>query len=170
MFNKCLSRLFVLAVCAAASSTSIAYAEESSVRAVARHQFVVPKPVDQVFGLFDPIAEKEWAAGWDPEPVYPAELSLEASSVFLLDRGDDKEVWTVLRHDPVAHVAEYLATSHNYQQRWITVKCETVAEGTRVDVEYRVTALSAEGVRDLGKYNSDYIKAWEEPVAKALGL
>lgn len=134
------------------------------------HSFVVPKPVGQVFGLFDPIAEKEWVPGWDPQPVHPAELSLEVASVFHLERGDHKEIWTVLRHDPKMHVAEYLATTPDYQQRWITVECETVEGGTKVNVRYRVTALSDAGRKDLAEFDASYIRAWEAPVAAALGI
>lgn len=138
--------------------------------AAVRHGFVVNAPIPKVFGLFDPIAEKAWVDGWDPTPVHPAELSLEGGSVFHLDRGGRREVWTVLRHDPNRHVAEYLATSPDYQQRWITVRCTDAIDGTRVDVEYRITALSEAGERDLATFDASHIQAWEAPVAKALAL
>lgn len=139
-------------------------------RVAARHHFLVPAPVARVFALFDPIAEKDWVDGWDPLPVHPQELSLEAGSVFFLDRDGRREVWTVLRHDPVAYVAEYLATTPDYQQRWITVRCTTEADGTRVDVEYRITGLSTEGRREMESFDASHIRHWEAPVAKALGL
>lgn len=139
-------------------------------RTEARHQFVVPKPVDQVFALFDPIAERDWVPGWDPDPVYPGELSLEEGSVFFLEREGRRETWTVLRHDPEKRRAEYLVNSPDYQQRWITVDCSETPEGTKVAVRYRVTALSPDGVADLAKFDTDFIRAWEAPVVQALGL
>lgn len=141
-----------------------------NLRADARHQFVMPKPVDQVFALFDPIAERDWVPGWDPDPVYPDELSLEDGSVFFLERDGRRETWTVLRHDPENHVADYLVNSPDYQQRWISVECSETPEGTLVAVRYRVTALSPDGAADLAKFDTDFIREWEAPVAKALGL
>ena len=135
-----------------------------------QHSFVLPKPVDQVFALFDPIAEKDWVPGWDPEPVHPPELSLHQASVFFLSRGEHREIWTVLRHDPKRHVAEYLATTPDHQQRWITVQCASVEGGTRVEVRYRVTALSDAGREALAQFDASFIRAWEAPVAAALGI
>lgn len=138
--------------------------------AAARHQFVVQAPISRVFALFDPIAEKDWVDGWDPLPVHPAELSLDQGSVFFLERDGRREIWTVLRHDPQRHVAEYLATSPDHQQRWITVRCGKQKGGTRVDVQYRVTALSQDGIHALETFDASHIQAWEAPVARALGL
>lgn len=135
-----------------------------------RHSFVVDAPLDAVFALFDPIAERDWVPGWNPEPIHPPELSLDEASVFALQRGGRREIWTVLRHDPKRHVAEYLATAPGHQQRWITVACETVEDGTRVNVRYRVTALSPEGNEDLAQLDAAFIRAWEAPVAAALGI
>lgn len=156
----------------AGANPSLASEEENAVKTYAdvRHEFVVARPVDEVFALFDPIAEKDWVPGWDPQPVHPAELSLDEASVFTLDRAQGREVWTILRHDPRANVAEYLATTPNYQQRWITVECETIDGGTLVKVRYRVTALSSAGRNDLAEFDESFIRSWEAPVAKALGI
>lgn len=164
----------VLLLLLVANQARAAYALEeptmNMTRADARHTFHVAAPINKVFALFDPIAEKDWVPGWDPESVYPDELSLEAGSVFFLEREGRKETWTVIRHDPVARQADYLVNSPEYQQRWISVSCEEDASGTLVNVRYRVTALSEDGAADLVKFNTDFIRAWEAPVAKALGL
>lgn len=139
-------------------------------RSTLAHQFHVAAPIDKVFGLFDPITEQDWVPGWNPIPVHPDTLSLEATSVFFLDREHGREIWTVLRHDPVTHVAEYLATTPEHQQRWITVNCHPETNGTRVDVEYRVTALSEQGRDALETLGNDFIRGWEAPVNAALGI
>src|SRR5690606_24110471 len=71
------------------------FAEETAMKnhAVIRHRFVVRKPVEQVFGLFDHIAEKDWAEGWEPIPVHPRTLALQEGSVFLLERDTHREIW-----------------------------------------------------------------------------
>ena len=47
----------------------------SSRRRESSHGFTIDGPVDQVFGLFDPVSERDWVDDWDPQPVYPAQLS-----------------------------------------------------------------------------------------------
>lgn len=137
---------------------------------VVTHEFQVDAPTDPVFALFDPIAERDWVPGWEPQAVAPPELSCEPGSVFFLDREHGREIWTVLSHDPRRHVAEYLATTPDFQQRWITVKCSEADQSTRVSVSYRLTALSDAGQAALADFTEADLRAWEAPVRAALGL
>lgn len=141
-------------------------------RANARADFYLAAPVDKAFGLLDPIAEKDWVPGWDPEPVHPPRLSLEEASVFFLDRSDGREaeIWTVIRHDPARHEAVYLATAPGHQQRWIQVHCRAEDGGTRVFVEYRITALSEQGREDFDSVCPENLMEWQDAMSAALGL
>ena len=145
---------------------------EACSRASARADFYLPAPVDKAFGLLDPIAEKDWVPGWNPDPVHPARLSLEEASVFLLDRGNgsEPEIWTVIRHDPARHEAVYLATAPGHQQRWIQVHCRAEDGGSRVFVEYRITALSEQGREDFDSIRPENLMEWRDAMSAALGL
>lgn len=141
----------------------------SSPRLEASHSFTVRGRVDDVFHLFDPVSERDWVDDWDPEPVYPEELSREAGSVFTLERDGRTAIWTTLRHDPVQHLAEYLVADPGYQHRWICVSCSDAGGGTtRVGVRYVTTALSPLGQQDIERYGVEFLKAWEAPVQAAL--
>lgn len=139
-------------------------------RTVIRHDFHLPRLADEAFALFDPISERDWVPGWEPLSIYPPELSLEEGSVFTLERDHGSEIWTVLRHDTTARRADYLTTIPGFQQRWIRVRCEAEGSGCRVFIEYHVTALSETGRDAFTDFGPDALRAWEAPVAAALGI
>ena len=143
--------------------------EETGCRHEASHTFRVQGHIDQVFGLFDPVSERDWVHDWDPQPIFPTELSREAGTVFTLHRDGRTAVWTVLRHDPAQHAAEYLVAESEYLHRWIRVSCSaTDGESTSVSVSYVTTALSDEGQQDLRRYGKEFLLAWKGPVQEAI--
>ena len=143
--------------------------EEKHRRIEATHTFEVQGHVDDVFGLFDPVSERDWVDDWDPQPVFPLELSRETGTVFTLVRDGRTAVWTVLRHDPKEHVAEYLAAEVGYLHRWIYVSCSALEnENTAVTVRYVTTVLGEDGQKDLERYGKDFLLAWEGPVQTAI--
>jgi hypothetical protein len=138
-------------------------------RTEARRTFRVRGHVDAVFGLFDAVSERDWVDDWNPQPVFPPELSREAGTVFTLERDGRNAIWTVLRYEPEDHAAEYLVAEPDYQHRWIRVDCTAVSEDeTEVSVRYVTTALSEQGRRDLGRYGDAFLRAWKEPVQAAV--
>ncbi|MCG8435425.1 MAG: hypothetical protein MJA83_15490 [Gammaproteobacteria bacterium] len=146
-----------------------AKSDTTSRRKEVSHSFVIEGPVDQVFGLLDPVSERDWVDDWDPAPVFPEELSRDAGTVFTLERDGRTAVWTVLRHEPTQHVAEYLIAEPEYQHRWIYVSCSGETENTtRVSVRYVVTALSDAGQEDMSRYGAEFLRAWEEPMRVAI--
>jgi hypothetical protein len=143
--------------------------EETGCRHEASHTFHVQGHIDQVFGLFDPVSERDWVDDWDPEPVFPEELSRATGTVFILQRDGRTAVWTILRHDPAQHVAEYLVAEPEYLHRWIHVSCSATDDShTSVTVRYVTTALSDEGRQDLRRYGKEFLLAWKDPVQEAI--
>lgn len=141
----------------------------SQPRHEASHLFRIAGHVDQVFGLFDAVSECDWVDDWDPEAVYPRELSRAEGSVFTTDRDGRMSVWTVLRYSPEQHVAEYLVTEYDYQHRWIHVSCSAAADrATDVCVRYVTTALTQAGQNDIERYGRDYLMSWQQPVQAAI--
>ncbi len=138
-------------------------------RLEASHIFSVEGHVDQVFGLFDPVSELDWVDDWNPVAIFPEELSRAEGTVYTLERDGRTAVWTILRHSPEQHVAEYLVTEHDYQHRWIYVSCSAETDQTtQVMVRYVTTALSPIGQQDIERYGKEFLRAWEEPVQTAV--
>jgi len=144
-------------------------ADVAGCRLEASHTFSIEGHVDQVFGLFDPVSERDWVDDWNPVAIFPEELSRAEGTVFTLERDGRTAVWTILRYSPVQHVAEYLVTEYDYQHRWIYVGCSAgTDQTTRVTARYVTTALSPAGQQDLKRYGMEFLQAWEEPVQTAV--
>jgi len=78
-------------------------------------------------------------------------------------------VWTTLAHSPAAHETEFLVTEYDYQQRRIEIRCTAEsATTTRIDVRYTTTALSPDGLRDIGRYGEAFLECWQAPLQQAL--
>jgi len=140
-------------------------ADGASVRREASHAFSVEGHVDQVFGLFDAISERDWVDDWNPVAIFPKELSRTEGTVFITERDERTAVWTVLRYSPEQHVAEYLVTEYDYQHRWICVSCSAETDRTtQVTVRYVTTALTPTGQQDINRYGKEFLQGWQQPV------
>src|SRR5262245_18946293 len=68
--------------------------------------------MDAVFPLFGPIREKEWAHGWDPQPVYPEDPPAETHMVFTTRNDYNEEsLWALTQFDPEKYLVEYTVTA-----------------------------------------------------------
>lgn len=143
--------------------------DAASRRLEVSHAFRVDGSVEQVFGLFDAVSERDWVDDWNPVAIFPEELSRAEGTVFTLERDGRTAVWTVLRYAPEQHVAEYLVTEYDYQHRWIYVSCSPETDRTtQVTVRYVTTALTPTGQEEIRRYGKEFLQAWEEPVQTAL--
>ena len=144
--------------------------EETSCRHEASHTFHVQGHIDQVFGLFDPVSERDWVDDWDPEPVFPEELSRATGTVFTLQRDGRTAVWTILRRDPAQHVAEYLVAEPEYLHRWIHLSA-AVPRMIVIPVSLCVTSrrrCRMKAGRTLRRYGKEFLLAWKGPVQEAI--
>lgn len=133
------------------------------------HEFCFASPPDEVFRLFDPQNEGEWASGWRIEPLAPQPFTTEPNAIFAVPHGDAvRELWTVLDFDPQALHAEYLAWWDTHLMRRIEVRAEPTEGGTRVRVSYLLTSLSRHGRQRLERYDEAFLAAWQGPIEDAL--
>ena len=159
--NMIVTELFILSFLASGPAAA------DPLRFEASHEFNVAAPIERVFPLFTPDGESDWAPEWTPTPVMPETIRAETNAVFLTDGQGGKVIWTMLSYDPENLRVEYLATDPSFQQRWITVQCESLSdELSSVRVTYVSTALSDDGAAKIQKYDEDFIRQWEVPVRK----
>jgi hypothetical protein len=129
-------------------------------------------PLETVFPLFGPVREKEWAAGWDPEVLYPPTGVLEEHMVFITEshRGHEPDsTWTLSRYCPDQAFIEYTVFAPGRLWR-IAIQCSEVPgeEATKAEITYTYTGLTEEGnatnERALeAMYRCD-LKDWEEAI------
>jgi hypothetical protein len=124
-----------------------------------------------VFPLFGAYAEKKWAAGWDPDPIYPAGEKIEEGAIFTTPghtAEDGPYTWLVVRYRPAELLVQYLVTAQGHC--WtITVQCHPMDSGhTRAEITYVFTGWTAKGIT-LNRYYLEHIyahrlKDWEEAI------
>ncbi len=130
-------------------------------------------PLAEVFPLFGPVREKDWAEGWDPRVIYSTTGLLDEHMVFQTKteypgRESDK-TWVVSRYDPKSAFIEY-TVSTSARLYWITIRCEQDggAEATRAEVTYTFTALTEAGEALIEKAARDMfareLKDWESAI------
>jgi hypothetical protein len=115
-------------------------------------------PIAKVFPLFEPIGEKSWVPGWEPEVVYPENGVAQSGTVFLTydDQGKNATYWTIIEYETQPHRITYINVIPNYQVRRITVECREVAPNkTDATVSYTYTGTSQHGNEDVSKQTEE---------------
>ena len=157
--------LLLISACAVASGqqTSSFHAE----RVVRTGRFTLETTPEKAFPLFTPLGELHWAAGWNPEILYPSDgRPMEGLLFRTTDHGG--MYWWLTRYEPAKHVIEYHAIVPDGFARNIRVECKTSGNGTDVMVTDTYIGLSEHGnqfVRSVDEASyARKMKGWEEPI------
>jgi hypothetical protein len=142
-------------------------------RTVRSHSLIVGLPVADAFTFFEPEGERAWAQGWEPRYHFPPDGRAERGMVFTTGHGGEHTLWTLIRHEPVNGLVEYVRTTPGSRTGTVLVQCSALdAKRTRVTVVYTLTALSAAGnevLREMDEARfSAYIESWEQAIAEAI--
>jgi hypothetical protein len=115
--------------------------------------------VQRAFALFTPEGEKQWAASWSFEPVYPVGSPTSENDIFLTGTSGHSEgpsVWIVSRYSPERHEIEYQRVDPGVKVGRIRVRCrQTNPKRTEVWVEYVHTGLSETGNAFVVRFSVD---------------
>lgn len=80
----------------------------------------------QVFPLFGPVREQEWAEGWQPRMLLPYSEDVQEHMVFQTESHDRHNpftsTWIVSRYDPIEAFIEYTVFTDD-RIWWIAIKC-----------------------------------------------
>jgi hypothetical protein len=129
---------------------------------------------EQVFPLFTPLGEKQWAHGWAPQFCYPAAGQPEVGGVFLTEHvGQATTTWVITQYDPAAGYVAYARITPDLAAGTVTVWCEaTSPQMTLVHVIYRMTALSEAGNDYVATFSPDHdpnwLASWESAITHYL--
>jgi hypothetical protein len=120
--------------------------------------------------LFTPEGERAWVDGWDPHYPDPDDNPDAFGTVFLTHHhGEHATVWVVGPSDERAR--RYSRFEPGGKAGSIEVRCTPEEGGTTVEVEYRLTALSAVAEAELEAFErgfSHYIYGWCEAIQAAI--
>jgi hypothetical protein len=125
--------------------------------------------IGNVFPLFGPIREKDWAAGWEPEILFSSGTTLvEEHMIFQTNApNEDKYTWVISQYRPDEYLIEYTVSAPG--RIWfIRVTCRNQTETTSVTVSYTYTGLTQkahqENKQALGRMFAHDLKDWEEAI------
>jgi hypothetical protein len=132
--------------------------------------FIIHGKIENVFPLFGPIREKEWAEGWEPEVLLPAgDILVEEHMIFQTKAPDNegKYTWVITQYQPENYLIEYTVSTD--ERIWfIRVRCEEKKETTEVTVSYTYTGLTENGNRKneqaLKRMYSQNLQDWGEAI------
>lgn len=132
----------------------------------------LPVPPARAFPLFTPEGERLWAEGWDPEVLYPGAPDSRREGIFRTDAHGERTVWLILGCDAAEGRAEYAVIAPSTRAGVVAVHCRALgSDSTRVEVSYRMTALSATGNAHLAHFAAHYdeiIGGWRPHLLAAL--
>ena len=126
-----------------------------------------------VFPLFGPIGEREWAPGWNPKIIFPADGSSPTKgSVFTTSDEDGEEIWLVTGYDAQNGFISYVAVLPGHVVTEIEVRVQKQCENKSiVEVTHRRIALSTAGnhfVSALSENAARHAAHWEHAINEAL--
>jgi|PersoiStandDraft_1058852.scaffolds.fasta_scaffold41064_1 uncharacterized protein YndB with AHSA1/START domain len=135
--------------------------------------FHLPAAPERVFEFFSPEGERDWAPGWSPEYLHPADGRLQPGMVFRTAAGDEPTLWLLLRYDAATFEAQYVRIVPDSRLGTVTVRCSADGEEkTAVTVTYELTALSEAGNRALASLSpsayEEMLGDWQTSIARLL--
>lgn len=139
----------------------------------ATHSFTLDLPVDRCLPLFTPLGEEQWAPGWAPHYVSPADGRTGQGMIFTTGEDEDFTIWTLVDWEPAQHYVRYVRVTPALRAGTVEVRCTALNAGsTLVAVCYRLSALTPAGERSLQDFEGApyraMIDSWKQQIDAAL--
>jgi hypothetical protein len=130
--------------------------------------------VADVTPLFGPLREAEWAPGWSPRFIHPAQGAQEEGVVFTTTSDHSKDrLWLLTAYDVREGRVEYVVVTPELTASEIQIR--VVPDGEqhcKATITYRRSALTPEGNEEVAKLDAHWAKEqqihWEKAINEAL--
>lgn len=122
---------------------------------------------EEIFPLYCPVRETEWAPGWDPVSVFSNSGIVEKDCIFVTSDKDLESIWVVTVHDPEAWHVEMIKVTPGVTVCKLEIQLIPVDRShTQAKVTYSYTSLGEAGDRFLEGFTEAYYKGfmvdWEQ--------
>jgi hypothetical protein len=131
--------------------------------------FTVNGRLQNVFPLFGPIREMEWAEGWNPEIIFSESNLVDEHMIFRTRASTEEEyyTWVITQFDERKYLVEYTVSTIN--RIWfIRVSCQADGDKTKASVSYTYIGLNKQGNElnrtALAKMYANDLKDWQEAI------
>jgi hypothetical protein len=125
--------------------------------------------IENVFPLFGPIREMEWADGWNPEVMY-GHSEVEEHMIFRTASKYSEEKfyqWVITKYNPEKHEIEYTVSAMD-RVWFIKVECREHKQFTLATVTYTYIGLTEAGhIRNRAGMESIFeqnLNDWEDAI------
>jgi hypothetical protein len=147
--EKMLFSKFAIALCFAAPLLAQAGSSSFRAKSVTRSGTIrLHGPIDQVFPLFGPVREKDWAPGWNPRILAPLNRDVAEGMVFTVQEPEGTAYWMVTQFDATEHLITYANVTPGFIVNRIVIRCRPVGpKETEAVVAYTHPGLSDPGNR-----------------------
>ncbi len=123
-----------------------------------------------VFPLFEPLNERKWADGWDPDVLFPSNGVAREGMIFLTKPrfdGEENYRWVLTHYDTENFRISYHVSTAD--RLWfIDVACIPMEDGTAATVCYTYIGLTAEAASRnnaaLEMMFQNNLKDWEDAI------
>ncbi len=128
--------------------------------------------MSQVFPLFGPLRERDWAEGWEPRVVSPADGTVQERMTFVVHHGHGdgfQALWVVSKYDEGRATIEYTVFEQE-SIHWILVRCHATEdrESTEAEITYSYVGTSEPAChrneRHLQAMYRHDLKDWETAI------
>jgi len=129
--------------------SELSQSKKTTDQVVREGSFELETSADKALQFFTPEGERAWVKGWDPKPMYPPQAGVvfKTNSVFRLDQGGERSLWTIVEADLQEHIAEYIYVVEGERLSRVRVQIQPLSEARcRVRVRYVHTATSEKGL------------------------
>jgi hypothetical protein len=127
----------------------------------------------QVFPLFGPIRERDWAPDWDPNILFCEAENIEENMIFQTHPHFEDEIqpytWTVSRFEPATGFIKYTIFAED-RLWWITIQCKEISSGQQCEAAicYTYIGFNENGNRRnemaLAAMYEYQLKDWERAI------
>jgi len=133
--------------------------------------FELPLSPEIAFDLFTAMGEQRWVPGWSPQFLGNAEPQ-EPGLVFVTGHGVERTIWIVLESSRENRRLKYARVTPASRAGTVEVHLSACGNGTHVQVEYDLTALSSKTIGDLEPLvavnYSAMMKHWQDLISQHL--
>jgi hypothetical protein len=140
----------LLTVFAGAMGSSMAQAQTELIHTREKFSFLVNASYEETFPLFGAYEERKWAAGFDPQFVFPPSPHDQQGMVFTTVQDGEKRFWVNTALDRATGHAQYVYFIPATLIALIDVQLTREGDrATKVDVSYERTALMPEANQNV---------------------
>ena len=115
----------------------------------------------EIFPLYCPVRELDWAPGWNPSLVISQSGVAEEDCVFVTETEGAESIWVVTEHDPVTFRLQMWKLTPGITTCRLDIRLLPIAAGrTRATITYTHTSLGPKGDEFVRAFTREHYESF----------